>query len=236
MEHMHTRKSSAWLALLLSFLIAVPPVGLAEDTELFTTSANPNVLLMLDVSGSMNTVTGDTDIGDLDGNGTSNTRLDALWKVVYTLLNANLSRPSHDNGTTATITATLQTAKRSDRTTTSTSISNSSGRTYDWITVNMTNGNWSDFPATGALVLIGSGGQSETLGYTSRSTTSSTHTFYFSPAKHFNNSYNQNTPVSYTYATGGGHGVIPPELPDEQRGSLERGFPDQPHRGGWCRR
>jgi hypothetical protein len=91
---MTLRKSSAWLALLLSLLMAVPPVGLAEDTELFTTSANPNVLLMLDVSGSMNTGTGDTNIGDLDGNGTSNTRLDALWKVVYTLLNANLSTPS----------------------------------------------------------------------------------------------------------------------------------------------
>jgi len=52
---MKTKKHFIWLALFLSCLIALPPAALADDTELFTTSANPNVLLMLDVSGSMNT-------------------------------------------------------------------------------------------------------------------------------------------------------------------------------------
>jgi len=37
---MNTRKSSAGLALLMSFLIALPPAVFADDTELFTTSAN----------------------------------------------------------------------------------------------------------------------------------------------------------------------------------------------------
>ena len=64
---MNTRKSTAWLALLLSFLIAIPPVVLADDTELFTTSANPNVLLMLDTTGSMHDTASGTPVGDLDG-------------------------------------------------------------------------------------------------------------------------------------------------------------------------
>ena len=66
---MNTRKSSAGLALLLSFLIAIPPVVLADDTELFTTSANPNVLLMLDTTGSMTDSASGTSVGDLDGDG-----------------------------------------------------------------------------------------------------------------------------------------------------------------------
>ena len=68
---MITRKSSAVLALLLSFLIAIPPVALADDTELFTTSANPNVLLMLDTTGSMDTTAGSSTVGELDGSGRS---------------------------------------------------------------------------------------------------------------------------------------------------------------------
>ena len=55
---MTTRRSSAVLALLLSCLIAFPPAAFADDTELFTTTANPNVLLMLDTTGSMDTTAG----------------------------------------------------------------------------------------------------------------------------------------------------------------------------------
>ncbi len=87
-------KHAALLALLLSCLIALPPVALADDTELFTTSANPNVLLMLDTTGSMDTLAGSSSVGDLDGDNPSDSRMDVLWKVVYTLLNSDLSIPS----------------------------------------------------------------------------------------------------------------------------------------------
>jgi hypothetical protein len=87
------RKPAAWMALLLSFMMAIPPGALADDTELFTTSANPNVLLMLDITGSMNTVAGGTSTENQDGEGNSNSRMDILWKVVYTLLNADMSAP-----------------------------------------------------------------------------------------------------------------------------------------------
>ena len=90
---MNTRKSSAWLALLLSFLIALPPAAFGDDTELFTTSANPNVLMMLDTTGSMDTTAGGSSVGELDGSSPSNSRMDILWKVIYTLLNADLSVP-----------------------------------------------------------------------------------------------------------------------------------------------
>jgi type IV pilus assembly protein PilY1 len=94
MIRMKSRKPACWLALLLSFLIAVPPAVLADDTELFTTTANPNVLLMLDTTGSMDAVAGGSTVGDLDGDSPSNSRMDILWKVVYTLLNADLSKPN----------------------------------------------------------------------------------------------------------------------------------------------
>ena len=34
-------------------------------------------------------------VGDLDGSSPSNIRMDILWKVIYTLLNADLSHPSY---------------------------------------------------------------------------------------------------------------------------------------------
>src|SRR4030042_5010090 len=100
---MKTKNPSLWLALFLSCLIALPPSAPADDTELFTTSANPNVLLMLDVSGSMNTMAGGTSVGDLDDEGNTNSRMDALWKVVYTLLNAALSKPNTSVDATGTL-------------------------------------------------------------------------------------------------------------------------------------
>ena len=122
---MNTRKSSAGLALLLLFLIAIPPVVLADDTELFTTSANPNVLLMLDTTGSMSDSASGTPVGDLDGDGTSNTKMDILWKVVYTLLNADLSQPSYVTNDTVTVTCALNNARRWNSSTIDTNISSS---------------------------------------------------------------------------------------------------------------
>jgi type IV pilus assembly protein PilY1 len=189
------KKPAAWLALLLSCLIALPPAVLADDTELFTTSANPNVLLILDTSLSMNTQAGSSSVGDLDGEGNSNSRMDILWKVVYTLLNADLSIPS----SSSTITATLDRARRWNSWTIDTNISSS--RTYQYVQVNTNGATWAQFPGsttTGGTVIIGSGGQSENMTYTSRSS-GSPYRFYFSSAKSFSRNYNQGSIISYTY-------------------------------------
>jgi len=191
-----TRKPAALLALLLSCLIALPPAVLADDTELFTTSANPNVLLMLDTTGSMDTTAGGTSVGDLDGDGTQNTRMDILWKVVYNLLNSDLSIPSSSG---VTITCTLDRARRWNSSTIDTNISSS--RTYQYVQVNTNNTTWSQFPGSttsGGTVIIGSGGQSENMTYTSRSS-GSPYRFYFSSAKSFSRNYNQGSTISYTY-------------------------------------
>ncbi len=100
---MKSGKTGAWLALLLACLIALPATALADDTELFTASANPNVLLMLDTTGSMADPAGSSAVGDLDGDGDANTRMDALWKVVYTLLNADLSKPDSTASASGTL-------------------------------------------------------------------------------------------------------------------------------------
>ena len=85
-----------WVALVAAAFI-LPSTVLADDTELFSTRANPNVLLMLDTTGSMSTkdpAVASGSIGDLDGDGNFDTRLDILYKVTYSLLNADLSIPS----------------------------------------------------------------------------------------------------------------------------------------------
>ena len=122
---MTTRIPRTRLALSLSFLllIAVPPVVLADDTELFTTSANPNVLLMLDTTGSMRGSATGTSVGDLDGDGDANTKMDILWKVVYTLLNADLSTPTFVTTTTTTTTCSTAQARRWNSTTVDSNIS-----------------------------------------------------------------------------------------------------------------
>jgi len=191
-----TRKSAAGLALLLSCLIAFPPVALADDTELFTTTANPNVLLMLDTTGSMDTAAAGASVGDLDGDGSSNTRMDILWKVVYTLLNADLSVPSPVG---VPITATTDRARRWASTTVDTNIS--STRQYQYVQVNSNSTTWSQFPGSttsGGTVRIGTGGQSENMTYTSKSS-GSPYRFYFSSAKSFGTTYNQGSTISYTF-------------------------------------
>lgn len=176
---MRTGKHAALLALLLSCLIALPPVALADDTELFTTSANPNVLLMLDTTGSMDTVAGSSSVGDLDGDNPSDSRMDVLWKVVYTLLNADLSIPS-----SASSNYTCRTSQRI----------RTRNNPYSRIQVN--GSNWSHFPATNGTVQIGSGGASETITYSSKSVSRGRYYFNFSPAYSFQNSYSNNATIS----------------------------------------
>lgn len=179
---MTNRKPAAWLALLLSFLIAMPPVAMADDTELFTTTANPNVLLMLDTTGSMDTAASGTSVGDLDGSSPANSRMDILWKVVYTLLNADLSIP----GGIATYTCRLETRIRTSR------------NPYSRIQVD--GANWSQFPAANGTIQIGSGGQAETVTYSTKSTSSGNFYFNFSPSISFQFGHSTGTTVSITAA------------------------------------
>jgi type IV pilus assembly protein PilY1 len=181
---MKTRIHSIGLALLLSCLIALPPAALADDTELFTTSANPNVLLMLDASLSMDTETGGAVVGDLDGQGRTDSRNDSLWKVVYTLLNADLSIPDSTGGT-----YTCRTSQRI----------RTRDNPYSRIQVN--GSNWSRFPSTNGTFQIGSGSQTETVTYSSKGTSWGRYYFYFSPSKTFSNSYSSGTTISISGST-----------------------------------
>jgi len=186
---MKTRNVSAWFALLLSALIALPPTAFADDTEMFTTSANPNVLLMLDSTGSMSSTASGASVGDLDGDGRSNTRMDILWKVVYTLLNADLSIPSGVTGSGTTWTCRTERRIRTR------------DNPYDSIRVD--GDNWSHFPASGTIQ-IGRGSTTESVTYTSKSIRSGRYYFNFSPSIDFQNSYDEETTVSYTDTGGGG--------------------------------
>ncbi|MGB3398912.1 MAG: hypothetical protein WBA34_01930, partial [Candidatus Deferrimicrobiaceae bacterium] len=56
-----------WMIPLIAIALAAPFSVLADDTELFSTRANPNVLLMLDTTGSMASIAGTSTVGDLDG-------------------------------------------------------------------------------------------------------------------------------------------------------------------------
>lgn len=91
-----TYPNTWWRIALVAAVFILPSTVLADDTELFSTRANPNVLLMLDTTGSMDTKDPSVpsgSIGNLDGYGNSDSRLDILYKVTYNLLNADLSIP-----------------------------------------------------------------------------------------------------------------------------------------------
>ena len=191
---MTTNTSSAWLALLLSFLIAIPTVVLADDTEMFTTSANPNVLLMLDSTGSMSTSAAGTSVGDLDGDGRSNTRMDILWKVVYTLLNADLSVPDGSTGSGTTWTCHTENRIRT------------SNNPYSRIQVD--GRNWSHFPSSGTIQ-VGQGSATEMVPYTSKSSSHGNYYFNFSPDYTFQNNYSSGTHVSYSESSAGNPYTLP---------------------------
>jgi type IV pilus assembly protein PilY1 len=176
---MKTNNPSLWLALFLACLIAVPPSAQSDDTELFTTSVNPNVLLMLDVSGSMNDVAGGSSVGNLDGQGNTNSRMDVLWKVVYTLLNADLSCAG------APVTYTCKTSSDIKQNT-------------SYSSIQVDGSNWSQFPSTNGTIQIGSSGQMETVTYSSKGTSGGNYYFYFSPSKTFSNDYKKKSTVSFS--------------------------------------
>ena len=96
-----------WLGLaaagvLASFLL-MTSTARADDSDIFRFRATPNVLIIVDDSGSMARTYGGTEVGDLDGStratfggtGTqTSSRIDVAWRVLYQLLNADGSVPS----------------------------------------------------------------------------------------------------------------------------------------------
>jgi type IV pilus assembly protein PilY1 len=162
---MNTRKTSAGLALLMSFMIALPSAAFADDTELFTTSANPNVLLMLDTTGSMTSSASGTSVGDLDGDSDDNTRMDILWKVIYTLLNADLSTPNSTVSASGTLGGARTTSGSWD---TSGKCISAGSTTYNRIRLaNISSSEWNDMADSGTVVL-GNGSVQDSLAYTSK--------------------------------------------------------------------
>jgi hypothetical protein len=166
---------------LVAFALAAPFPALADDTELFSTRANPNVLLMLDTTGSMGTVDpGVTGVGDLDGDGTSNTRMDILWKVVYTLLNADLSIPQSSSTVSTTVRSAFGAGPQS--------------------TIRVNSDNWNSFPTSGTIQ-VGRGSNVETVTYTSKSIDRGGYYLNFSPAATFVYSHSRNDLVSYSVSS-----------------------------------
>jgi hypothetical protein len=85
---------------LISILVAAIVTGLhastvyGDDTDIFSVQSMPNTLLILDDTGSMTSNYGGSVVGDLDGDGTQNTRLDVAYRVLYQILNGDGSMVS----------------------------------------------------------------------------------------------------------------------------------------------
>jgi type IV pilus assembly protein PilY1 len=212
MMRMRIRKPAGWLALLLSFLIAMPPAVLADDTELFTTSANPNVLLMLDTTGSMDAIAGSSSVGDLDGDSPSNSRMDILWKVVYTLLNADLSKPQSSASASGTLAGAR--AYPSGNWDTSGRVISAGSSQYDRIRLaNFSSSEFNLLPDSGTVDLAYLGA-TISLAYTSKGTAGSWWSSYYYlafPHQSFANDWNVGASVSYTYS-----GTYPQSYPTNE--------------------
>jgi type IV pilus assembly protein PilY1 len=198
---MKTKNLSLWLALFLSCLIALPPSALADDTELFTTSANPNVLLMLDTTGSMDSVAGSSAVGDLDGDSPSNSRMDILWKVVYTLLNSDQSKPNSSIDASGTLAGAR--AYPSGTWDTSGTVIYGGSNQYDRIQLaGFTSTEYGLLPSSGT-VDIAYLGVTISLAYTSKGTGGSWWSPYYYLAftpRTFANNWTTSAAVSYSYS------------------------------------
>jgi hypothetical protein len=125
----------------------------SDDSELFTNVANPDVLLVVDTSPSMNTIDplaipAVPNLNETDP-GTSNQRFDIIWKVLYTLLNYDASTPSYTPAFTGKLDNT--TAVGATR--------------FEVIKAYYDN---FPSPATGNKITIGSGTGQELVGWTSK--------------------------------------------------------------------
>jgi Tfp pilus tip-associated adhesin PilY1 len=202
---MSTRKTTGWLALLMSIMVALPQVSMADDQELFSSRANPNMLLMLDVTGSMSEATAPGVPALYDTSSTGNRKMDALWKVVYTLLNANLSIPTGTSGgVERQITCKLDRAKRQSNGDWNDSMRYA--RSYNEIQVtDISNSDWALLPLsdpTGTQVFISTSGLSVGIQYTGRSTTG-TKAFYILGGQTFSPTvtFPQGSTIYYQYSS-----------------------------------
>jgi hypothetical protein len=126
----------------------------SDDSELFTNTANPDVLLVVDSSPSMNTVDplATPAVPNLNENdpGTPNQRFDIIWKVLYTLLNYDASTPSYTPSNTGTIKSATAVG----------------GTRFEVIKAYYDN--FPSSPATSNKIMIGSGTGQELVGWTSK--------------------------------------------------------------------
>ena len=193
---------------------------------------------MLDTTGSMDSLADGTSVGDLDGyvdpndhTTTANSRMDILWRVVYTLLNANLSQPSFVTNDTVTVTCNLKNARRWNSATIDTDISSS--KTYQYVEAyncsvtpsSVSNDPWNLFPGSttsGGTVKIGAGGQSENMAYATRSSAAPDR-FYFTSAKSFSRKYNQNSLISFSYSVSGS-ALYPENYPTNHTEAMNADF------------
>ncbi|MFA6147174.1 MAG: PilC/PilY family type IV pilus protein [bacterium] len=161
----YSRKFGLLAVLFWAVVAMAPSAVVADDSELFISRVWPNVLLMIDRSYSMDESAGtgaSTSIGNLDGTGTSGSRMDALWKVVYTLLNADLSIPAGSGGTTTTrVKCDAREYNGDDSIQAGTPLSN--------MRLKCDNNRWSLLPSTGRIT-ISRRGRSDTVTYTSKGT------------------------------------------------------------------
>lgn len=179
----------------LAALMVLPAVAGADDTddtELFMTRANPNVLLLTDTSSSMGT----TDSAAqppvpllAPGSGSGNRRVDIIWNVLYSLLNADGSKP----GSTLVSTAVL-----------SETVSKNATKLY---VTQGTYGNFDNVPLNSQVQLIGTASQ-ETVTYLGRGTetkttggkTTTKYRFDISPVGNKSLGYSIGETVQYSYS------------------------------------
>ena len=169
----HFGNIRAVVGVIVLAILLVPDMGTADDAELFTTRVLPNVLLVIDKSGSMDFPSGSTGIGNLDGNSSNpygpdgNTRMDVLYKVVYTLLNADGSIPpgGGTGGSTTKYTCSLQGDGRKTGTHHDGDAQNPifEGSTYSQMSISNCDPNhphWYDTLVSGDTVSVGTSGES----------------------------------------------------------------------------
>ncbi|HJX14379.1 MAG TPA: hypothetical protein VJ386_01515, partial [Candidatus Deferrimicrobiaceae bacterium] len=89
-----------FLTVTVTFAGFLPRAARGDDAEIFKAQATPNVLLILDDSGSMARNYGGSEVGDLDGADRAtfggsgaqvSSRVDVTYRVLYQLLNADQS-------------------------------------------------------------------------------------------------------------------------------------------------
>ena len=157
--------------------------------------------------------------------------MDILWKVIYTLLNADLSQPSYVTNDTVTVTCSLNNARRWNSTTIDTNISSS--KTYQYVEAkncavtpsSVSNDPWNLFPGSttsGGTVKIGSGGQSENMTYATRSLVAPDR-FYFTSGKSFSRAYNQGSLISFSYSVSGS-ALYPENYPTNHTEAMSADF------------